>query len=176
MSHQYLVFTAILFASSMCNVQANTNRLNHFVGLTPSLTAEPFYETGEYDVNILPLVYQRNVLEKVDIRMTSLVNYGIRKNENKLSHLGVEFAFPFHIYGQTPSPSPSEGFFVAPIFSIAQEQIKQELHVGVWVEPAYQFIFSRDYSMSIGLQLGVTWIDSDMVDHFGGKFIFGRWF
>jgi len=171
-----LIFAAILFSSSLCNVQADINSANYFVGLSPSLTAEPFYESGEFDVNILPLVYQRNLLDNIDIRMIGLVNYGIRKNENKLSHFGFELAFPRYLFGNTPLPGPSEGFFVAPIFSIAQEQIKKELHVGLWVEPAYQFTFSQNYSISLGLQLGVTWIEKDMVDHFGIKFIFGRWF
>jgi len=171
-----LTFVAILFTSSLCNVQADTMRANYFVGLSPSLTAEPFYESGEFDVNILPLVYQRNIVDNIYVRMIGLVNYGIRKNENKLSHIGFDLAFPFQLFAHAPIPSPSDGFFVAPILSIAQEQIKNELHVGLGLEPSYQFIFSRNYAMSIGLQFGVTWIENDMVDHFGIKFILGRWF
>lgn len=135
-------FAAILFASSLCIAQADTNRANYFVGLSPSLTAEPFYESGEFDINILPFVYQRKALDNIDIRIIGLVNYGIRKNENKLSHIGFELAFPFHLFAHASLPSPSDGIFVAPISSIAQEQIKNELHVGLWMEPAYQFIFN----------------------------------
>ena len=173
---RYLIIAVILFAFSLYTVQAGTDKASYFVGITPSITAEPFYDAGEYDVNIFPLVYQKNIFNKIDVRITSIINYGIRKYENKISHVGIEMAFPIQLFSQVLSRGLSEGFFIAPILSIAQEQIAKEKHFGLWIEPGYQFIVSRYYSMSLGLQMGGTWIESDLTDHLGVNFIIGRWF
>jgi len=173
---RFIFFATVLFAFGVCKAQAaNLGLSSYFIGVTPSITAEPYYDAGEFDVNILPFVYQTSVFEKADIRMTSIVNYGIRKNESKLSHIGFEIAFPIRLLSQSSTTGPANGFFVAPIFSVTQEQIDSETHIGLWVEPGYQFVFFNNYSMSIGLQLGATWIDSDIASHLGVNFIIGKW-
>ena len=46
-----------------------------FIGLQPSFTRETFYEEGEFDINIVPLMVQVPIDKMVDIRFTSEVNY-----------------------------------------------------------------------------------------------------
>jgi hypothetical protein len=57
---------------------AQENKHFNFIGINPSVTVEPFYEKGELDFNILPIVYQRLATKLVDIRLTSILNLGIQ--------------------------------------------------------------------------------------------------
>lgn len=44
-----LVFMAI-------ETKGQENQRAHFIRLNPSVTVEPFYQEGEFDINIFPLV------------------------------------------------------------------------------------------------------------------------
>ena len=57
-------------------VNAQETITKHFIGINPSVTAEPFYEKGEIDINVLPFVYQRILTEHIDIRFIS--NFAMR--------------------------------------------------------------------------------------------------
>ncbi|MDH5233139.1 MAG: hypothetical protein OEY38_24055 [Gammaproteobacteria bacterium] len=172
-----ILFCVLLLVTIVLGeVQASSDRSRYFIGITPSVTAEPFYNKGEFDVNVLPLVYQQTLFNKTDFRLTSIVNYSVRDTENQLSHIGFEAAFPMRVFRRERLLHQKDGFYFAPIMSIAHEQIKKENHIGFWLEPGYQFLFKHNYSMSIGLQAGVTLIADEVQNHFGINFIFGRWF
>jgi len=163
------------------NFSAQTLTATNFLGLNPSITIEPFYEKGEFDVNVCPLVYQRVITRRIDIRLNSIVNLGIRKNGNALSHLGLELAVPIFFKKKENKNETSKGFYCAPLLSVSANQRERQNNFGFWAEPGYHLLFENNFALSFGLQVGATYIKSALGDeflgsHFGGKVIFGKWF
>ena len=84
----------ILLSILRVSLKTVAQNKQNFIGINPSVTVEPFYNKGEFDVNILPFVYQRTMTNMADLRFTSVLNLGIRYNGNNISHFGLETAFP----------------------------------------------------------------------------------
>ncbi|PRY85500.1 hypothetical protein [Mongoliibacter ruber] len=167
------------FCSFQYALQAQTDKPSFLIGVNPSVTVEPFYERGEFDINVLPVVFQKRLAERVDLRLTSILNLGIRSERNQISHYGLEVASP--IFFKKNESIYSQGFYTAPIISLTQNRLEQHHNVGLWVEPGYQFYFEDKFSLSLGLQFGATYFtyatqDDSWGSHFGVKVIFGRWF
>lgn len=171
----------IILIHVQCSLKAQNEGDFNFIGLNPSLTIEPFYEKGEMDINIFPVVYQRPLTKRVDIRFTSICNLGIRNAGNEISHLGLETAFPVFFRAKEDKKVSSKGFFVAPIVSLTRNRIEAHNNIGLWLEPGYHLLFDNKVAMSFGLQLGATYFDyndgaTKWRNHFGFKLIVGKWF
>lgn len=174
-----LILKFFLFQFNNSLYAQSENQFNFF-GLNPSLTVEPFYEKGELDVNIFPLVYQRPLTKRFDIRITTICNLGIRNQGSEISHVGVETASPIFFKSKEDKEEISKGFFIAPIISTTRNRIEEHNNLGIWVEPGYNLLFDNNFSMSFGLQLGSTYFNYDNGEskwgnHFGVKIIFGKW-
>ncbi len=159
---------------------AQENKHFNFIGINPSVTVEPFYEKGELDFNILPIVYQRLATKLVDIRLTSILNLGIRNEGNSISHYGFEMGFPVFFKRKDTIKEVSKGFFIAPLVSVSRNSIEAHNNLGLWLEPGYNMLFENNYAMSFGLQLGGTYFDYDngqttWGSHLGVKIIIGKW-
>lgn len=153
----------------------------NFIGIKPSVTVEPFYEKGELDINVFPLVYQRTISRRVDIKTLSIVNYGIRNNNSSFSHLGFQFAVPIFFKLKEKKSEPSKGFYIAPGFGLSRNLIEKHNNLGFWVEPGYNLLITQKLSISFSIQLGATqfWYDDGtqkLGNHFGIQVIFGKWF
>lgn len=178
--NQILMLT-IIMVYCYNSVHAQNEEKYNFIGLNPSLTVEPFYEEGELDINIFPLVYQRPLTKIIDIRLNSIVNLGIRNDENKISHLGLELALPIFLKPKEVIKTSSKGFFLAPILSYSRNMIEQHNNVGFWIEPGYNLLFDDNFAMTFGLQIGGTYFaydngETNWGNHFGIKIIIGKWF
>lgn len=157
----------------------NENKFN-FIGLNPGVTVEPLYEKGEWDINIIPIVYQRPLTKRVDARLTTICNLGIRNDGNELSHVGLEMAFPLFLKPKESVRQSSKGLFFAPMISLTRNRRENHNNVGLWLEPGYNFLFDNAFALSIGIQLGGTYFAFDnghteWNNHLGVKVIFGKW-
>ena len=151
-----------------------------FIGINPSVTVEPFYSAGEFDIHILPLVYQKTLTKRLDIRFTSILNLGIREERNEISHFGFETGLPIFFGPKEAKNEISKGFFVTPIFSLARNRIGEHNNLGLWIEPGYNLLFDNNFALTFGLQLGRTYFaykdkQSRWGNHFGIKIIVGKW-
>ncbi len=176
-----LLTTGILFLSCISLSFSQSTRPAQFIGINPSVTIEPYYEKGELDVNIVPVVYQLSVAKRVDLRMTSILNLGIRKNGNEISHWGLEAAAPIYFRAKESKTEFSKGFFAAPVLSFTRNNSANHYNIGVWAEPGYHLLFENSFAFSFGLQVGATYFmyDNDEQkwgNHFGAKVVFGKWF
>ncbi len=156
------------------------NRLN-FIGISPGITVEPYYNSGEFDINVLPIVYQRSISNRMDLRLASTVNYGIRNGNDKLSHIGLELGAPLFLKKKENSAELSKGFFIAPVLSAARNYEAHHTNIGTWIEPGYNMLFEDRWALSLGLQFGGTYFlndnsDNEWGNHFGVIVIFGKWF
>lgn len=154
--------------------------MRHFIGINPSVTVEPFYERGELDVNILPVVYQRVLSKRMDLRFTSILNLGIRNTGTEISHFGLETALPIFLRAKASNNQASSGLYVAPIVSLTQNRIEDHNNLGLWAEAGYSLLFKDGFMISFGLQSGLTYFSfqdnqTNWGSHFGVKIILGKW-
>jgi hypothetical protein len=175
-------FLIIIFALTL-SVQAKCQdrKSASFSGLNPSLTIEPFYEKGEIDINILPIVYQKTITDRIDFRISTTVNYGLRESKNTISHLGGQIAFPIYFKKKELLSAPSEGFFAAPGIGITRNRLEKHNNIGLWIEPGYNLRISDRWTISFGMQLGATHFSYDndtkkWGNHLGVKIFIGKWF
>lgn len=159
---------------------AQEDKKHNFFGLNPSATVEPFYTKGELDLSIFPLVYQRTLTNRLDIRFSSILNLGLRNSGNEISHLGIETGLPVFFMLKETKNEISKGFFIAPIISVTRNRIEEHNNLGLWIEPGYNLLFENNVAMTFGLQLGGTYFDYDngqtkWGNHFGVKIIIGKW-
>ncbi len=158
----------------------DNKRLNFF-GINPSVTVEPYYNSGELDINVLPIVYQRSITNRLDVRLTSILNYGIRNGNDRLSHIGGEIGTPIFFKKKVDRLELSKGFFIAPILSLTRNNEANHTNIGTWIEPGYNILFENEFALSLGLQIGGTYFLNDSSantwgNHFGIKVVFGKWF
>jgi hypothetical protein len=180
LNYEKSIFLLVCLLSFTQGLDAQDKITKHFIGLNPSITAEPFYEDGELDINIFPIVYQRIITKRADFRMTSILNYGIRNDGNKASIYGFEIAAPFFISQKLDKYLPSKGFFFAPVVSIVRYSKEEHTNLGIWFEPGYNFLMDNNFSLSLGVQAGATYFSYDNEqekwrNHFGIKIVFGKW-
>lgn len=174
-----LILTTLLTTCKTALFSQEDKKFN-FIGLNPSLTVEPFYEKGELDLNIFPIVYQKTLTKRLDIRITSILNLGKRNTGNELSHFGFETALPLFFQQKENKSEISKSFFVAPILSMTRNRIEEHNNLGLWIEPGYNLLFDNNIALSFGLQLGGTYFAYDNKqtkwgNHFGVKIIVGKW-
>jgi hypothetical protein len=163
----------IVFLQTCSSLYAQSNETSFFVGINPGITAEPYYEDGEYDVNILPLVFQKPIFNKFHIRLNSILNYGLREDENNFSHIGGEIGFPYFFFNQ---------FYISPLVGITKNNLESTINIVNAIEPGYHFIFENDFSLFAGIQIGNTYFiyddkeENEWKNHFGIKIMLGKWF
>ncbi|WP_338769731.1 hypothetical protein WAF17_10425 [Bernardetia sp. ABR2-2B] len=183
----FCLFSSPLFAQ-MDSTESiiKEKKSTHLWGINPSLTVEPFYEKGEFDINILPIIYQTSFSKRVDFRINPILNLGIRKDFNEFSHIGFEAALPVFIFKKEERFLPSKGFFVAPIFSPSISasyigRVENRTNLGFWGEVGYNLLIDEKFGLSFGLQYGITHFiykvgENEITNHFGIKIIFGKWY
>lgn len=62
-----VIILAIIIVHFFNPLHAQSEHKSNFIGVNPSITVEPFYEKGELDVNILPIVYQTPMSNRRDL-------------------------------------------------------------------------------------------------------------
>jgi len=179
MKKALLLFPAILIVISTCN-SLFAQKTSTFLGINPSVTVEPFYDKGEFDINVLPVVWQKPVSRRLDIRVNPVLNLGFRNSGSIISHFGAEVAMPVFLAAAEERRTTSKGFFVAPVVSLTRNRPGAHSNTGLWVEPGYFLQASERFGISFGLQLGTTHFNYDELPdewggHFGVKVTFGWW-
>jgi hypothetical protein len=176
-----LVFLLIIFTLfNTVYVLAQHQRNAYFIGLNPSITVEPFYEKGELDINVFPLVYQQTITNRIDFRVSTILNYGIRKSRDEISHFGGRIAFPVFLKKKDDLSIPSKGIYFAPGIGLTRNRIENHTNFGFWLEPGYNLMITQKWTISFGIQLGATHFDYDngtkkWDNHFGMTIILGFW-
>lgn len=165
---------------SIHTANAQYFKTGSLIGINPSVTVEPSYQKGELDINILPVVYQRILSKKTAVRLTSIVNLGIRNSGNAISHLGGEAALLIYLSQKEEKLIPLQGLYIAPAISFTRNRIEKHTNTSLWIEPGYQFMIGKKYAISLGIQLGGTYFNYDDIQnewrtHFGTKVVLGRW-
>ena len=153
-----------------------------FLGLEPAVTKEKDYAKDEFDINIIPLVYQRHLSESTDFRLLTVMNYRFG-SAGSISDLGAQFATPWYFRNSKgeAATDPSSGFYIAPVLGLGTNLVDDHNTAVLAFEIGHTFLKENRFGYNVGLQLGGSYFDPVEGDgywrnHFGIKFHFGRWF
>jgi len=93
----YIILKFILFHLLILNSLNifSQERKPIFLGIQPGITKEEFYEKDEFDVNVVPLVFQIPISIKFDFRFVTIANYHFGTKE-AFSDIGFQSVFPFY--------------------------------------------------------------------------------
>ncbi|MFY0688252.1 MAG: hypothetical protein JXQ90_13855 [Cyclobacteriaceae bacterium] len=171
---------AVWVALSM--VCANTliaqDRKPILVGIQPAITIEPFYEKGELDVNVFPLVLEMPIGKRMNFRLLPTLNYHFGGEQSGVSDLGLYAVLPVFLK-EYPDKKPF-GFYLGPVVGFGRNAIRDHFTTTVAVEPGYMFEAEKRFAISLGCQLGRSFFTYDdgagsSVLHWGPKVTFGFW-
>ena len=157
------------------------NKRAIFLGLQPAITVEPYYEKNEFDINVIPIVFQSSISKRVDYRLVSIANYHFSPDGNEFSDLGLEIGFPVFFKEKEELLKPSSGFFISPLIQFVRN-IRDDHYTMIFaIEPGYFFELDSRFAFSLQLQIGGSYFiyDSDIPNewktHFGFKANLGFW-
>lgn len=175
-----LLFAFLLLFHVSLNSFSQNIKQNYFLGVNPSITIEPYYTAGEFDVNILPLVIQKPINARSGIRLISLVNLGFRQTGNRISHIGLSGGWVYYLSSQEENLTSKYGCYLAPVVDISHNRIENSINTGLYAETGYQFTLPKNWGITTGLQLGYTHFNYSSAankwkPHFGIKVIIGKW-
>ena len=172
------ILAFILFYS--INSSIAQQRKPIFIGFQPGITQEKFYEKDEFDVNVIPVVFQIPLNKHIDLRFTTIGNYHFGGEENGFSDLGFQVLAPYFLKKKESTHAISKGFYIAPVGGYGRNLINDHGTYVLAAEAGYLFPTSRSFTLSLGIQFGGSYFDYDEEpdlwrQHFGFKINLGFW-
>ena len=151
-----------------------------FIGIQPNITVETFYDQGEFDLDIVPIVFESSVGLRTNIKITPIVNYHFGGTTNGISDIAIYSVLPIFIKAKETRADRPSGFYLGPVIGFGRNIINNHYTTTVGAEPGYMFDAKNRFTISMGLQLGGSYFSYDAepnkwVTHWGPKFSFGFW-
>ena len=172
-----LTFTTIFILILSSNLFGQSKR-PIFIGIQPAITIEPFYEEGELDVNIFPLVLETRIGHRTNLRFVPIANYHIGGLENGFSDIGLFAVLPIFFKKAESLTAKTDGFYIGPVLGFGRNLLNEHYTTTLAVEPGYMFKAEKSFTITLGLQLGSSHFAYDAqpnkwVFHWGPKISFG---
>ncbi len=172
-----LIIISILFLMSVQLLSQEKRPV--FIGLQPGITKEQFYEKDEFDINVIPLVFQIPLSQRFDFRFVTIANYHFGSSQG-FSDIGFQSVFPFYFKKKEATKTLSSGFYTGPVLGAGRNLLNDHYNTTLAVEPGYMFKTSKRFSLSLGLQFGASYFIYDNEpnkwrSHFGFKINLGLW-
>ncbi len=165
---------------TMSNKSIGQSNTSIFIGLQPNVTVEPFYENGEFDIDILPLVFEASMGLRINLKVTPMVNYHIGGQTDGVSDIGVFTVLPIFFKKKELRSDKPYGFYIGPVLGFVRNLINNHYTTTLAVEPGYMFKAEKRFTIALGFQLGGSHFSYDIqpnkwVNHFGPKISLGYW-
>lgn len=149
------------------------------LGVTPSISVEQGYGTGDFDLNIIPFVIEYPIIDNVNIRLTSIGKYSFRIIDSALRDIGGELAIPVY-FNFTDPPRVPNGLYIAPALMLTRNIHYNHNTASVFFEPGYNFLYNDKFSLILGLQIGrkyflQTGATNVQQNYYGIKIVLGIW-
>ncbi len=150
-----------------------------FIGIQPAFTKEKFYEKNEFDINVIPIVIQTPISNRMDLRFVSLANYHFG-NREKFSDIEFQLLAPWNFTKKETSTEKTKGFYLAPVLGFGKNLVNYHYTTTVALEPGFTLLTDKRFSLAVGIQLGASYFSYDdgsdkLIDHFGVKVQLGLW-
>ena len=151
-----------------------------FLGINPSLTVEPFYPKGDFDVNIFPIVFQSSINKQIDYRIISLINMHFGE-ETELADVGLQATLPVYFKKRDEESFHNYGFYIGPAVGFSRNIRSDHNTLNLAVEPGYMFEATKHFTINMAIQYGRTFFDHDSkpsenAELLGYKINLGWWF
>lgn len=151
-----------------------------FIGFSPQLTKEEFYDKGEFDLNIIPVVIQVPVTRRIDFRLSTLGNFRFG-GKSKFSDLGFNLSAPVYFKRKDSIKQKSEGLFISPYLGLSRNVLDKHNTYNMAGQVGYFFLMGETFGMSMHVEYGSTLFIHDELakewgPHFGFKVNLGWWF
>ena len=166
----------VMMISTQVYADFSSNEL--LLGAQPALTFEPFYESGEFDVNLLPAVVGVSLGQHWDLRLASVVNYHHGGLESGLEQVGMQLV----IFSQVFSFSTMGNTYFGPCIGYSRWNLRDLHSSTVCGEGGVIILWPSQWELKAGLQFGSTYFstppdesDGNWASHFGVKISFGYW-
>ena len=176
---QVAITIILLFVFSIGNVCGQTKK-PVFIGIQPSITIEPFYEDGELDVNIFPLVLEIPIGQRINFRFLPTANYHFGGVNNGFSDVGFYSVLPIFFRKSESTEAKPYGFYIGPVLGFGRNLINSHYTTTLAVEPGYMFKAKKSFTITLGAQFGTSYFAYDSqpnkwLFHWGPKVSFGFW-
>lgn len=174
-----IIAIILLFVFPVKNVSGQTKK-PIFIGLQPSITIEPFYEKGELDVNVFPLVLELPISQRINFRLLPTANYHFGGVKNGFSDIGFYSVLPIFFRKSTTIETKPNGFYIGPALGFGRNLINSHYTTTLAVEPGYMFRAKNSFTIALGVQFGTSYFAYDSQPnkwllHWGPKVSFGIW-
>lgn len=151
-----------------------------FIGVQPSITIEPFYEKGELDVNIIPVVFEAPIGIRTNIRLLPFVNYHSGGLSNGVSDIALYSVLPIYFRKRESAESKPYGFYIGPVLGFGRNLIYNHYTTTLALEPGYMFEAKNKLTIGLGIQFGASFFayesePDNWLSHWGPKVSFGFW-
>lgn len=180
MNPKQTFFTTILFIVFTGNIFAQSNK-SLFIGIQPSITVEPFYEKGELDVNVFPLIIETPIGLRTNFRLAPIANYHFGGSTKGFSDIGLYTFLAIYFRKREIAASRPCGFYIGPVLGFGRNLINKHYTTTLAVEPGYMFEAKKSFTITLGIQFGSSYFSYDSKPnnwafHWGPKVTFGFWF
>lgn len=150
-----------------------------FLGIQPAMTKEKFYDEDEFDINIFPIVFQRGLNERIDLRLISIVNYRFGP-EPGISDVGIFTLLPYHFKKKEDKFSRSSGIYAGPLLGYVVNDLSLHHTATIGIEAGYLFASKNRFTLSAGVQAGGSYFiyyhtENEWTDHLAIKINLGFW-
>ena len=125
-----------------------------FIGLQPNITIEPFYEKGEFDIDIVPLVFEASLNRRVNIRVAPNVNYRFGGPALGVSDLGANIVVPVFMKAKEARTDRPFGLYLGPVLGFGRNVLNDHFTTTLGAEPGYLFETKKRFTIAMGLQVG----------------------
>jgi len=151
-----------------------------YIGLQPGVTVEPFYEEGEFDFNVFPLIIETPVSSRINLRICPIANYHMGGETNGFSDLGVFTVLPIFFNKKEDDNTIPYGFYLGPVVGLGRNLINKHFTTTLALEPGYMIETKKRFTINLGIQFGASHFSYDTepnkwVFHWGPKVTFGFW-
>lgn len=128
--------TVVIFYITALSISILSGQDNwaYYLGIQPAVMVEPFYDKGEFDINVVPVVIQTSLNKRIDVRKTTLVNYHFG-DEQSVSDAGVEISSPIFLKKKSAIGISSGEFYIGPSVGIGKNYINDHKTLTMALEP-----------------------------------------
>ena len=135
---KFIFITAILFYFCIGYATAQSKK-PILLGIQPGITVEPFYEQGELDINVFPLIFETPIGSRINIRLLPLINYHVGGEANGVSDVGIFTVFPVFFKEREDRVDRPYGFYIGPVVGFGRNLINDHYTTTLAAEPGYLF-------------------------------------
>lgn len=151
-----LLFSFVMSLFSFDIASAQDTNHTHYLGISPSILAEPYDKVDAIEINTFPFVYEFRLSDDLGIQFRSTMNYRFSKVNAGISHTGGTIVLNKYFWSLM-----GNDFWITPqiaVFSTyAYNQIDKTKTTTFGIELGAFMKLADQISMNINLQPGINY-------------------